>query len=1006
MAIGALLRFGPYSVDPVRERLWKGGESLHLTPKSLSVLLHLIRERPRVVTKDELLDDVWRNVHVGEAVLKVAVREIRHVLGDDARHARYVETAHRQGYRFVAPVDVAGEWRLDRGPTVLVGRSALLDALASALEHSMTGHRQVVFVSGEGGIGKTSAVEAFLEDVERSGRAAVGRGQCVERITAPEPYHPILDAVGRLLKQPCRAAIEEALRTLAPTWVAQLPLLDDGAGEALRREILGATSGRMLREIAETLEDITRRQPLVLFVDDLHWADAATIDFVSLVARRPEASRLLIVLAYRPSDGASGPSALRAVRHELVARGLARDVALEFLTTGEVETYLRARFAGHVLPDGFAAFVRDHTDGNPLFMTQVLDHLVAHGALDRSGGRWALTRALGEIAGIVPDSLRQLVDATVERLSVDERRTLEAASVCGVDFAASAVAAALDIEDASIEGWLDRLVSHRHFLRGTGTDRLPDGTWSPRYAFTHALFQHVLYQRIPVVSRMRLHLKIAGRGETVYGAAVDGIAGELALHWERGGDHRKAVAYLRIASANAVRRFANREAASCLEHALSLSQGSVDEDGWATERLLHEEVGHVRRSMGDMRGASAAFLASAALSDAHGHAESAVESLLLAASALSWVDRLACLAVAAQAEARTAHLDAGLERHARGYTAYWRLLWDGWRAEDARECETALSTAPAGDPGRRASLHWRGAFGRLLTADYDGARRAARVGADLALGRGDVFGRLVAQFYRAWAGILAGEWGEADLVCRESVTNARRNEHRQWESLFQALRAWLLRSAGDAEGATTVAREGLTEARTAGFPFGELLAGLQLGLSLLEHGQVGEARAELDALDQRLTSERLLMGWSWRIPLDLGLADLARLQGRRAEAETRARAVCQAAAQCGERTWLALASLTLAETLFSSGVSGGDGCAALTRACELAASGRAPTAALRVWARASRLAAAQGDAAGAARFAAELQTVAAGLVRSLGAGSPIARHLAEPEGVLVAAARP
>jgi DNA-binding winged helix-turn-helix (wHTH) protein len=1005
MASDQCLQFGPYIVDPVSERLWRDGERLRLSPKSLAVLLYLIRERPRIVSKDELLDAVWPDVHVGDAVLKVGVREIRRLLGDHARHSRYIETAHRRGYRFVSPVvstsgpaphpsggESAG------GGDLLVGRQEPLARIEAAFERAVAGRRQVLFVSGEAGIGKTSAIEAFLAGIERSDRAAVSRGQCLQQATVPEPYLAVLDAFSRLLKRPHRTEIEVVLKRCAPTWVAQLPGLADGAGRGLEQETLGATPGRMLREAAEALEDLTGNLVLVLFLDDLHWADEATIDFVSFIARRTEPARLMLLLASRPSELSATASALKVVRQELVAKGLAQDVPLDLLTIDDVSTYLDRRFEGHALPGGFDTFVHAHTGGNPLFVTHLLDHLQAETAVERRDGRWTLTRTIDEISGVVPESLRQLIDARVDRLSREQQRVLEAASVCGFDFTAAAVAAALDTDQPGVEHELDMLVAAGSFIRHVGSVRLPDDTWSPRYAFTHALFQHGLYQRLPLVGRMRLHLAIATSGETVYGAAADRIATELALHFERGAEHPRAIAYLRMASANAVGRFANREAAQCLERALTLTGELNEMDRWQTELLLLDELGHLRRSMGDMRGAAQAFLSSAALADVHQRAEQQVESLILAASSLAWFDRSGCLASANRAVAHARALDAQVQHHARSYAAYWRLLWDRWSADDVRDCKAPMSAEVALTSRHEPSLFWRDAFGRLLGGDYEGSRRAAGDGADLARRRGDAFSLLVAQFYRVWAALLGGAWGEAERTCDESLRDASRNEHRQWQILFRAMRAWLLREVGDPEAAVDLARQGLSDARAAQFGFGELLAGLQLGLSCLECRRFGEARNELEPLDRRLSHDRLLMDWVWRMPLDLGLADLALADGRTDDARRRAGTVCESAARYGERTWLALGSMTLAETL-SLGGAGEESRTALRTACDLAGSGQVPVAARRVWGRASRLASTQADAMSAGLFQIELERLDARLAQSFTADSPLGRRLAGSNGV-------
>ena len=353
--------------------------------------------------------------------------------------------------------------------------------------------------------------------------------------------------------------------------------------------------------------------------------------------------------------------------------------------------------------------------------------------------------------------------------------------------------------------------------------------------------------------------------------------------------------------------------------------------------------------------------------------------------------RSLCLAVAGRAEAEAQRLDARLQQHARGYGAYFRLLWDDWRADDVRDCEMPVSPVPANE-SEDASWFWRDAFARILGGDYERAQRATRAGAELARRRGDAFGLLVAQFYRVWSSLLGGNWGEAEQVCDDSLRDARRNQHRQWQSLFQALRAWLLREACDPVEAVNVARDALAEAQATSFDFGELLAGLQLGLASLECGRFDEARAQLDRLDHRLTQDRLLMDWHWRMPLDLGLASLALVDDRLDDARTRATRACETASRSGERNWHALGAMTLAEALSAAGAVDASR-AAMATACELAADGRVPSAALRVWTRASHLAAAQGDLEGARRFNGELERVTNSLLRSLAHDSRLARSL-------------
>src|SRR5262249_3229738 len=291
------LRFPPFRLDPDNACLWRGPKAIRLTPKAFAVLQCLVESPGQLVTKDLLLERVWPKTVVGDAVLKVCVREIRRALGDRVGAPRYVATVHRQGYRFIADVAEAAETpaRSAEAPRVpvaeapaprrpryrslapLVARDPAPEHLQAWFDSAWRGSRQVVFVTGEQGIGKTTVVEAFLERVAADPRVWIAQGQCVETFGASEPYHPVLDALARLCRESGREPLVALLRKQAPTWLVQMPwLLDATDRDALQRELLGATRERMLREMAELVEALTTEAPLVLVLEDLHWSDTAT----------------------------------------------------------------------------------------------------------------------------------------------------------------------------------------------------------------------------------------------------------------------------------------------------------------------------------------------------------------------------------------------------------------------------------------------------------------------------------------------------------------------------------------------------------------------------------------------------------------------------------------------------------------------------------------------------------------------------------------------------------
>jgi DNA-binding winged helix-turn-helix (wHTH) protein len=336
--------FAPFRLDPTNACLWCRAQALTLTPKAFAVLHHLVEHAGQLVTKAALLDAVWPNTAVSEAVLKVCIGEIRKALGDMARAPQFIATVYRRGYRFIAPVTVADHAEVEplagspspAGPAIsaptslltprhavpLVGRQTELARLHHWLEEARHGKRQVVFVTGEAGIGKTAVVETFLAQVVTDTRLFIARGQCVEHYGPGEAYLPMLEALGRLCRTPGGEHLVLFLRQHAPTWLAQIPWLCSAEErEILQRELMGATQPRMLREMAEALETLTAETPLVLVLEDLHWSDYATLDLVAMLAQRREPARLLLLGTYRPVEVIVRGHPLKTIKQELQMRG-------------------------------------------------------------------------------------------------------------------------------------------------------------------------------------------------------------------------------------------------------------------------------------------------------------------------------------------------------------------------------------------------------------------------------------------------------------------------------------------------------------------------------------------------------------------------------------------------------------------------------------------------------------------------------------------------------------
>ena len=164
--------------------------------------------------------------------------------------------------------------------------------------------------------------------------------------------------------------------------------------QALRLQVQGATQQRMLREIAEAIEVGTVRRPLVLIFEDLHWSDSATIEFLAYLAKRRQPMRLLVVATYRPVEVVMGAHPVKTVKQELQAHGLCEEVRLELLKKKEIEEYVAGRFPESEVATVLAPEVYRRTDGNPLFMVNVVEHFINQGLVVHEQGRWALTGRL------------------------------------------------------------------------------------------------------------------------------------------------------------------------------------------------------------------------------------------------------------------------------------------------------------------------------------------------------------------------------------------------------------------------------------------------------------------------------------------------------------------------------------------------------------------------------------------------------------------------------------
>ena len=965
-------------LDPANACLRRGAQEQRLRPKAFALLSYLNANPGRIVTKDELLDAVWPEAIVGDAVLKVCIGELREALGDSAKAPTYIETAHRRGYRFLRPLaivsDVETPLSVSPGPpgspgpsssaqateparSTLVGRASELAQLSESLAAVRNGQRRIVFVTGGMGVGKTSLVETFLEPLRSAPNTLIAHGQCQEFFGAAEAYLPILEAFSRLCRQePARESVD-VLRRHAPTWLVQLPsLVEPHEREELRTETLGATPERMLREMADAIEALTREHTLVLWLEDLHWSDAATLDLLATLARRRDPARFLLLATFRPVELILHDHDLRRLKRELELHQLSSELTLELLDRRAVDRFLEQRFgentsAAELAPLG--DWIWQRTDGHPLFLTHLMDFLLERSLIERRGSHWQVPAVTDELEELVPESLRRVLEGQIDLRGEDERELLEGASVAGSEFSSTSLAAILERPQIEIEERCRRLVQASAFLSFAGTMELPEGTLAERFRFRHTLYLDVLRRRVPTARRSQYHLRCAQRGARAYADQSDEIARELAEHFAQGRDFASAVRFLRRAARVSVRRFAHREARLSLQQALGWADRLAGESADEARLAILEELGILERGCGQMEAAAEAFAERARLAAKTGNAEEQARALLYEASASSWLDRERCIATVERVVALAREVDStALRAHIRGGAGYWHLVWIGWRSEDAEACSQAIELAKNEKQRGLEALHTvRSSLFECLRGEYEQAAELARRGSDLSRAVSDFFDDLLGRFFEAWSLLFCGRWGAMQRVLDRALERAEVNGHELWATLFRLELAWLHQEARNYARAEELACESLKRARELENPYGE-----RLGVILEARARLGQERCEeaLELPGAIDAKRRILMDWILSMPVAYARGRGHRVREDWDALELEARGLLETASSCHEPTFEALAHRDLAEVAHARSDTKA-ATQAMASALDIVESREAPLAAWRVHAAAARL---------------------------------------------------
>src|SRR6266481_3245394 len=809
--------FKPFRLDTVNQCLWRAESRMPLTPKAFDVLRYLVEHAGRLVTPDEVLEALWPETYINPEGIRKYVLEIRKVLGDRRNQPLFIETLPKRGYQFIATVTddrTLPPPGAEIEASNVVGRDALLAQLNGRFEKALVGQRQVIFVTGEAGIGKTTLVDVFQQQATRRPNLRLARGQCIEGFGGKEAYYPILEAI----------------------------------------------------------EAMTAQGPLIMVLEDLHWVDNSTLDVISVLARRRVPAKLLLIATYRPADVLLFQGQLKTLKQDLLVHHLCHEITVERLEEADVAEYLAVAFADSDFPSGLAELIHHNSGGNALFMTGIVRDIAERGSIVQEGGKWVLTAPLQDIYPGIPETLQQMLENQFEQLSAEEQRILETCSVAGERFSVWAAAAMLETLPTSIEETCDRLAQRQQFIRFVGIQNAANGADSAHYEFRHSLYRQALYRQLSSANRSKLHRSLGEWLMAAYTAGRRELASELALHFEVGRDFEQAARCLIWTAENAARRFAHGDSIRSLQLALELAQSLPARTRIELEIEVLQRMGDAHFALGAMSDSALAYETAAARAAEAGLRKTQIEALARLAVPAWYLDPPRGNDICEQAvEESRAHGDPLLLAQTQLATACFRLLYDTWRNQDAETCASARHTIRRlSGPSTPENMFC--VYVQAMQGDYEEALKQA--GAAM-IATTSPAAYLLALGAKILSLMQCGRFGEVLRIVGTGRELAQKNGEDPWVFIFRE--AWLRSLCFDFEGVLRLSRTAMrSDAKQHAVPW-TAIGMISAGYAELSRGRYPEALQCFAQVRDPGITPNFFLHWYWRMQARLGSSEV-RLQ--------------------------------------------------------------------------------------------------------------------------------